>query len=124
MESLLKFLLFILALILSPFLILGIIWSMIKLALGVEFQEWWNRIGDYFYVCAKAIDQLGNVMCQDMFNSILIKNDNQPFGDEDETISSVLGKNHLTNNLTLTGRILVKILNTIDPNHVQDAIEN
>ena len=122
MKTLIKILLFIVALILSPLLIIGIVWSIIKLAIGMRFKGWWNRVGDYFFVSAKAIDQLGNVMCRDMFNSLLIKDDTQPFGDEDETISSLLGKNYISNNLTNTGKTLSWILNKLDPNHVQDAI--
>lgn len=122
MKSLLKILLFVVAILLSPLLVVGIVWSLIKLAIGMRLKDWWTRIGDYFFVCAKAIDQLGNVMCQDMFNSILIKDDTQPFGDEDETISSVLGRNYETNNLTSLGKALVWILDKLDPGHVQNAI--
>jgi len=122
MKTLIKILLFVIALLLSPLLVVGIIWSIIKSAIGMRIKGWWDRVGDYFFVSAKAIDQLGNVMCRDMFNSLLIKDDTQPFGDEDETISSVLGKNYMSNNLTTVGKALAWILNTLDPNHVQDAI--
>ena len=122
MKTLIKILLFIISLILSPLLIVGIIWSLIKLAIGMRIKDWWNRIGDYFFICAKAIDQLGNVMCRDMFNSLLIKDDTEPFGDEDETISSVLGRNYMSKNLTMVGKGLAWLLNALDPNHVQDAI--
>ena len=122
MKTLIKILLFIVALILSPLLIVGIVWSMIKLAIGMRLKDWWDRVGDYFFIAAKSIDQLGNAMCRDMFNSLLIKDDTEPFGDEDETISSVLGKNYVKNNLTTVGKALAWILNKLDPNHVQDAI--
>ena len=122
MKALIKIILFVVSILLSPLLVVGIIWSLIKLAIGMRFKDWWNRIGDYFFVCAKAIDQLGNVMCQDMFDSLLIKNLDNPFGDEDETISSVLGRNYMTNNLTTLGKALAWVLNKLDPNHVQDAI--
>jgi len=42
------------------------------------------------------------------------------FGDEDETISSVLGRN--IDNLTIAGKCLVWLLNTIEKDHVQKAI--
>jgi 8-oxo-dGTP diphosphatase len=116
--------LFIIALLLSPLLFIGIIWSFFKLMIGMKFYQWWNRLGEYFFKTALSIDQLGNVMCQDLFNSLLIKDDSTPFGDEDETISSVLGKNLLKNNLTRTGKILDSILHLIDPNHSIKSIGN
>lgn len=122
MKTIIKILLFVVSLILSPLLIVGIVWSLIKLAIGMRLKDWWDRVGDYFFIAAKYIDQLGNAMCQDMFNSLLIKDDTEPFGDEDETISSVLGKNYVKNNLTAVGKALAWILNKLDPNHVQDAI--
>ena len=38
MKTLIKILLFIVALILSPLLIIGIVWSIIKLAIGMRFK--------------------------------------------------------------------------------------
>jgi hypothetical protein len=45
------------------------------------------------------------------------------FGNEDETISGVIGKNKRLNTLTFAGRLLDKLLDTIDKNHSIDAIE-
>ena len=45
------------------------------------------------------------------------------FGDEDETISSVLGKNKLTKTLTKTGKTLDWILEKLDRNHSIESIE-
>ena len=116
--------LFLIATILSPLLLVGIIWTFFKLMIGVKISQWWDRLGSYFFTSAKAIDQLGNVMCQDLFNSLLIKNNSSPFGNEDETISSVMGKNQVKNNLTFLGKLLNWLLNKIDPNHSIDAIED
>jgi hypothetical protein len=123
MKTFQSILLFLVAIILSPLLLVGIIWSFVKLMIGMKIYQWWNRLGDYFFKSALAIDQLGNVMCMDMFNSLLIKDDSTPFGDEDETISSVLGKNQLKGNLTKLGMGLNWILNRLDPNHSIEAIE-
>lgn len=123
MKTAKSIILFIVALLLSPLLVVGIVWSFIKLMIGMKLHQWWNRLGDYFYKSALAIDQLGNMMCMDIFNSLLIKDDSTPFGDEDETISSVLGKNQIKNNLTKLGKGLNWILNKIDPNHSINSIE-
>ncbi len=45
------------------------------------------------------------------------------FGNEDETISSVLGKNERTQTLTGLGRTIVSFPNFIDPNHALNSIE-
>lgn len=82
-----------------------------------ELNNWLLRI-------ALSIDQLGNVVADDFFNLLLIKNDCfSPFGDEDETISSVLGKNYQLNNLTFLGELLRKLLYVFDKDHSVDSIE-
>ena len=80
-------------------------------------SEWFKRL-------ALSLDQLGNVIADDFFNWLLIRDDCiAPFGDEDETVSSVLGKNYLANNLTVFGRALRYLLHRIDPNHSVKSIE-
>ncbi len=44
------------------------------------------------------------------------------FGNIEETISSVLGKNQLSNNLTRFGKVIVWILNKIEKNHCIKSI--
>ncbi len=75
------------------------------------------------YKVALAIDQLGNVVCARLFNFFLIDIEGHKFGNEDETISSVLGKNKRTNTLTLFGILLDVLLELIDKNHNIKAIE-
>jgi len=80
---------------------------------------------DYFFKIAQCIDQLGNVTYRDMFNDILLKsNSKNAFGDNQETISSVIGKNLEDNTLSKTGIWLNKILNLIQPNHSVISIED
>lgn len=73
----------------------------------------------YLFRIAKSIDQLGNVVCAELFDWMLVKK-GKYFGNEDETISSVLGRN--IDNLTIAGKCLVWLLNTIEKDHVQKAI--
>lgn len=77
----------------------------------------WRNLDKYLFRCALADDQSGNVYMAKLFNDVLIKPGGAHFGDPDETISSVLGKNQLAGKLTLTGRILNKILNLIEKDH-------
>ena len=44
------------------------------------------------------------------------------FGNIDETISSVLGKNQRFGHLTKFGKVICKILDTIDKNHCEKSI--
>lgn len=87
-------------------------------------RNWWWHIKKYSFKLAHTIDQSGNVVCEDMFNYTLIKkNAVNKFGNPDETISSVIGKNKVKNNLTKTGNILDNILDKIDPNHSIKSID-
>lgn len=119
------FVLFLIAVILSiltvPF---GMVYTIIKLSFRLKFGVLFRVSNGYFYRFALAIDQMGNVAMQDVFNDILIsKESKNKFGNEDETISSVLGKNEKDNTLSRLGKMLVKILNFIDPNHALNSIE-
>ena len=64
----------------------------------------------YFFKLAISLDQLGNVAMSRLFNDILIHPNRDLFGDEDETISSVLGKNKLNGTLKPIGKFLVYVL--------------
>ena len=77
-------------------------------------------LDNYLFRITKSIGQLGNVVCAELFDWMLVKK-GKHFGDEDETISSVLGRN--IDNLTIAGKCLVWLLNTIEKDHVQKAIE-
>lgn len=79
-----------------------------------------NKKG-YFKSSAITIDKLANREFRTLWNKILKKENGYSFGGENETISSVLGKNHLNNTLSKTGKILVEILSK---RHCIDAIKN
>lgn len=79
---------------------------------------------NYIRQIAYSLDQLGNVLCKELFDLFLIKKESTNlFGNPDETISSVLGKNELGKNLTIIGKLLVWILNKLDYEHTKNAIE-
>jgi 8-oxo-dGTP diphosphatase len=124
MKLLDNLLLFCIAFLLSPFLVVGMLYAFLSYLFSLRFKKYWNKVSTYFRSCAIAIDQLGNVFCAELFNDLLIKDDSTPFGDEDETISSVLGKNQQKNNLTKLGSALNALLDFIDDNHSIKSIEN
>lgn len=98
--------------IFSPFLI---IYGMCTMS---SFKE----VSDYFFRIAVSIDQLGNVIGSPFFNHCAIKPEGFQFGNEDETISSVLGKNYQTSTFRLLGRSMRYYLDKIQPNHCINSI--
>lgn len=96
---------------------LGWIYSLITFRMSIK------RLNGYLFVMALSVDQLGNVVMSTMFNDIMIKKYGHKFGDEDQTISMVLGVNKAMGTLTKLGKLIADILNKIDPNHVEKAIE-
>ena len=111
------FILVIIALLLSVFL----------LPIGFAFQivtSLFKAVDKYLFQIAKSIDQLGNVVCEQLLNVTMIKKNGYKFGNEDVTISHVLGVNKGKQTLTWTGEALAWLLNTIEKDHVEKAIEN
>ena len=78
----------------------------------------------YFIEVALALDNAGNVIMQHLLNdTLLVKNTNTyQFGNKKETISSVIGKNHLANTLSPLGKALNSFLNFIDKDHSLNSI--
>ena len=76
----------------------------------------------YFRSEALSIDIYGNRAMRTTWNNLLITKEGYQFGVPNETISSALGKNQLRKTLTLTGKILVTILDIIDENHCINSI--
>jgi len=70
-----------------------------------------------------SVDQLGNVVCKDLLDLTLIKKQGYRFGNPDETISGVLGKNQNLKTLTITGRVLNYVLSLIEKDHSIKSIE-
>lgn len=111
----------ILAIILLP---IGFIWGTIESFWRRGFKSGFKRISEYFFDIALSIDQLGNVACRELFNDALIVNRSvHRFGNPDETISSVLGKNKQDNTLTVAGKVLDYVLDKLDKNHSINSIE-
>ena len=96
---------------------LGIIYSLITLRFSFK------QLGSYWFIMAVGVDQLGNVVMSTLFNDIMITKYGHKFGDEDQTVSMVLGVNKAMGTLTKYGKLIADILNKIDPDHVEKAIE-
>lgn len=81
--------------------------------------------GRYFLHISSAMSQIANAFSGKLLNKIMIKKGAAfvRFGNEDETISGVLGKNAELDTLSLFGRFIRRVLNTADPDHTEKAIE-
>lgn len=116
------FILFFVALILSCVLYpIGIVYTILKLIFTMTFLKIFKRLNNLFYIIAYSIDQLGNVICQDLFNDIFITKDGYKFGNPDQTVSEVLGLNKLNGTLSKFGLRFSNFLNWLDKNHVENA---
>ena len=116
------FLFFIAVVIFFIVLPFGILYQVFDFSKNIHKKVY---LADYFFKVAQCIDQLGNVINRAIFNDVLItKNSKNFFGDNHETISSVIGKNLEDNTLSKAGLLLNKILNRIEPNHSIISIED
>lgn len=132
MRKLIKSLvLFLIASVLSIVLLpLGIIWTVGEIIVRIfSSSEKKSALAKSIWFLtatlhslALGLDQIGNAVCRDMFNRLLIKENGYKFGKVQETISSVLGKNQMLDTLSLWGRILVSILELFEGDHCLKSI--
>jgi hypothetical protein len=83
-----------------------------------------KTLSEFFLEVAISIDNTGNVMMQHLLNDFLLikRSTTYYFGNKKETISSVIGKNSLTNTLSPLGKALNAFLNWIDKDHSFNSI--
>ena len=117
-----SFLLFLIAIfLLSVTAPIGFIFALLQKLFTRKIQS----LRDYLLEVALVLDQAGNVIMQHFLNAVLLKKlpNAYLFGNKKETISSVIGKNSLTDSLTSAGQLLNGFLNAIDKNHTLNSIE-
>ena len=76
----------------------------------------------YFLETAVDIDKFGNRNFRTFLNATMRVRNGYKFGNVNETISSALGKNQRDGTLSWFGKIICKILDTIDKNHCEKSI--
>lgn len=112
------------AIILSAILYpIAIATSLAKNFWKTKFGEGIRKMNRQLLEIATSIDANGNVVCDDLFNQILIKKDGYQFGNRRETVSSALGKNQIKMTLTWMGSSLVWILDKIEKDHCLKSID-
>ncbi len=82
-----------------------------------------SGIGELCLKISISIDQLGNVAMQNLLNAIIIVKGGYKFGNQDETISSVLGKNVEKNTLSKFGELINSMLDFIETGHSLNSID-
>lgn len=82
------------------------------------------KLNEWYYTMALSVDQFGNVATSTLLQLILTKKLNHPFGNPDDTVSYVIALNRRDGYLTGWGRFFARVLDKIDKNHLQKAIEN
>lgn len=110
--------------------ILKVIWDIILFHISLILYYFLTIINfilvrstNYFRDTAVNVDRYGNRDLRTLWNKTLIKsNSKYRFGDINETISSVLGRNQVAGTLTFTGKSLASLLDLIDKNHCVKSI--
>jgi len=98
-------------------LIVALIIAIIFIPICFVFALFFKGRCAFLMQVAISIDQLGNVVGARLFNIALIKENGYQFGSEDETISSVLGRNKKIGMLKPLGRWLDSLLDMIEKDH-------
>ena len=121
MSLLMSFLLFCIAIVLLVFTTpIGFFYALLRQLFFSKLKS----LSVYFLEVAISIDNTGNVMMQHLLNDFLLikQKETYYFGNKKETISSVIGKNSLTNTLSPLGKALNAFLNWIDKDHSFNSI--
>ena len=103
---------------------IAMLYGMFKSFYQRQIGEGWKTIDLKLFYLAIMTDETGNVICKELFNNILITSKSKNlFGDKEETVSSVLGKNQRDNTLSKIGWWLVYRLDNIEKNHCLKSIK-
>ena len=98
-------------------ILLLLLFATISIIIAIEKIIRGKASSSYFFECALAVDVLGNVMGQHIWNFIFISKDGYQFGKRGEAMSSVFGKNQLTLTTIYLGKFMVKVLNLFQKDH-------
>lgn len=107
----------------------SILFNPIYYVVTLKWKTGAAALGDWMYKTALSNDQTGNVIGGEIFRYLFTKRqqNSHPFGDEDDTVSYVLGRNKYKKNLNAAGRVLGGLLDIIDSSgggHLYKAIES
>lgn len=102
----------------------GMLYGFFVQVYDAHFFESFKGMDKKFLNMAVGVDRFLNVVCHELLNATLItKNSVYKFGNNKETVSSVLGKNEAAGTLTKTGLYICKKLNNLDKKHTFKSID-
>ena len=79
---------------------------------------------DALYKSAISVDQYANIWLGDILNDTCVLKGGHKYGDEDDTISDITGRNERDNTLTAFGLLFTKFLSLIlGKNHSLESID-
>ena len=116
-------LLFIVSIILTAALtMISFVVTPIYYVITFKWRSGIKQLDRWLLNLALSVDQFGNVSCSTTLQILLTKKGAHSFGNEDDTVSYCLGRAFYQDKLTPLGKIIVKILNTLDTDHVLKAV--
>ena len=116
-------LLFIAIFLLSTIGAFGLLYTIVYTIFNYTFKSFITYWGNLLYQINVGIDQIGNVLLAKFLNNFaLLRSGEYPFGKVDMTISHVLAVNQLNNNITSLGRYIIRVLEYIDPGHMNKSL--
>lgn len=115
-----------LVLLITAIVLLYVLLPLVCLYMLIKYMINQNTRAFVVWACktARSIDVFFNVIGADIMIDTLIKKGGYKFGNQKETISSVIGKNDRMGTLTRAGRFLRWLLDRIEEEHCKDAIND
>ena len=118
------FVLFIVAIILTTVTtVLSMVVTPIYYIITFRWISGFKTLDRWFYKMALGLDQFGNISNRETLQVVLAKKGGHKHGDEDDTVSYVIGRNKYLGKLTRFGKGIERILNLCESRHVEIAIE-
>ncbi len=103
-----------------------IVWSInpiVAFLSNLTTRAFWRFQNNLAFTDALELDIYANYACRHTWN-FLFQLEGYKFGVKGETISSALGKNQRDNTLTMAGKAICFILDTLDKDHCKNSIKN
>jgi hypothetical protein len=91
----------------------------------LKWKSGFKAFESFSLLLAISLDQLGNVICRIPFKYTMVKRNSDfwDFGDPDQTVSFVLAVNQKRKTLTRFGKWTCVVLDFLDKNHMEKALE-
>lgn len=119
------FILFIVAVVLvSALFIIGVLTEILFSIITLRWKKGIKEANKFFLRMAVSLDMFGNVVNARFLQLTMTKKGGYLFGEYGQTVSFVLGMNARTKKLTWFGRFIVWVLDKLDKNHCEKAIES